>query len=457
MIILLKLATLYVFGFLLVENIHFKGEWYEKLGLAFLLSTGVISILYFLFIWQTNHVESGEFWFILIILNIVLYLLHRPKVKYKKINLREIFTKSNIIVIVCWLAIIFLFACSLVNTFYLPVNTSDSIALFDFRTKIMFLSHKLSDIQTIDGWNSYPMFTSMAGLIGRFLGPEYYGSFYVFMYFSFTLVFYSRLRKTLDKNLASIGTLLMYTTPITLWQSHLNGLTNLSYTIFLSLSILYLYSAFFSRQFLQSDIILSAIFLGLSSWTRGIEPFWTMPIFAITLYLLSKKKIGWLLLYYSIFYSIREIWPIYIKIRYISIATGTQLVVASMLKDNIIAPNGLAISHPFYSAFVYTFKTTFTLLPQSIGYACFLFVIIFLIDLVFGTLSKKQVYFLFMIFGFLAILIFGAVYMVINFHIKINIYNDSYSRLLSTIIPLLWFYIMLSPYWKNLGKFFKSI
>lgn len=455
----LRLVLIIFFGYSFIKFVGFDGSREEKFGLSFLLGIGLISLIYFLFIWAVNRVDVKDFWIITSLLTTVLLILKKPRINLRKLKVPRIFVKPGLVVTISWIVIYSLFILSLVNTFYRPVYTSDSITLFDFRSKIMFLSHRLSDIHIIDAWSSYPMFTSMVGLIWRFLGIENPSSFYPVMYLSFILVFYSILREVVGRDRASVGALMMYTTPVTLWQSQLDGLTNLSYTVFLSLSALYLYKIIIGKESPLYLSVISALFLGLSSWTRGAEPLWVVLVFVATYAFLIKRKMLWLIAYYAIFSSIRELWPIYIKKPYTPIATGLKVVADSAIHANLAIvqinpayPQNQMIYLGFFNSLSYTLKSVLVLLPESLGLVWYLFLVFVGLNVLDHKFSKDQLYFLFVIAGFMAILFFGSLFMVVNFHLRIDVFNDSLSRLLGIVTPLLWFYIMISPTWNKVGR-----
>ena len=445
---IVKILLLVLLGFSFIEFIKFRGSWLEKLGLSFLVGTGLISVVYFLFIWKTDVVSPLHFWLLTILLISLFLLLRRPKPIFKRIELKEIKILPNLIPIICWTVVVVLFLASLINTSYRPVYTVDSLYLFDFRSKVMFLSQKLSEIKQIENWYSFPMFTSMVGLIWRFVGISNPSSYYPVMYFSFTLVFYSILRKVVNKTLASIGTLLVYTTPITFWQAQMDGLTNTPYTIFLCLSVLYIYKIIVSKKPLVSDVVISSLLLGLSTWTRGSEPLWAVPIIIITWIFLTKGKWALLFLYYLIFSSIREVWPLFTHQAYTSAKAAGRVVLGSVVENQ----SGI---YGFYSSLSYTFESMAYLLPKRLGLVFYLFLALFIINLLFHKFSRDQLFYLFVILMMLLILFFGSLFMVINFHITIHVYNDSLSRLLSVLAPPMWLYIIINPAWEEVARQFK--
>lgn len=450
MLIFIKLLSLYLFGFSVVNLLNHKSDFLEKLGLSFLLGTGFSSLIYFLYIWRTDRIVSGEFWLMILFLFLIFLAINLIRKNYIAIKLPNNIPKFKWLPILCWFVILFLFVCSIIITSYTPVHNPDSLYLFDFRAKVMHISHTLSEIRFIENWDVYPMFTSMIGLIWRFTGIENPSSYYPIMYLSFSFIFYSILKKFTNINIASIGTLLMYTTPVTFWQSQLDGMTNIPYTVFLCLSSLYILKMVRSGNLNFSDVFLSAIFLGLSAWTRGIEPLWIVPLFFVTLILVLKRKTLWLLIYYIFFSLIRELWQFFVNQRYTSIQSGVSALVEG-------ATAGAATSANFLNSVSYTAKSMFKLLPASIGLVWYLFFAVLFLTIIVRKISTSQLYVFLTIIGILTVIYFGSLFMVVSFGLVIDVYNDSLSRLLGTLPPLLWIYIILSPTWMSVENMIKSV
>jgi hypothetical protein len=429
-----------LFGVGLTYLISFKGGWLERLGLSFLLGTGTLSIIFFVYIWITNRVSSRDFWLIVVALILLLFIFKRPSVFLKKIEVSKMAVRFNFVSVFCWAVILTLFATSIVNAVYRPVYTTDSLILFDFRSKAMFVSQKLTSIQDITGWQNYPMFTSMIGLISRFLGIDNPSFYYPVMYLSFSILFYSILIKATNKNIASIGTLLMYTTPITLWQSQLDGMTNIPYTIFLCLSVFYIYKVLISKKDNFVDVIISSLFLGLATWTRAAEPLWVVPIFLVTSISFVKKKLMNLCVYLIIFYPISKLWPTYEGWQYSSFgAVGKILIDAALNSPDNGKLFSVRLTHVFNSMLAFS--------SENMGPILLIFVIFIVSDMVFLKSYRDQIFYLLTVTGLLIIIFVGSLFMTINYGFEVNIDNGSLSRLLSIFPPLMWFCITISPAW----------
>jgi hypothetical protein len=203
-----------------------------------------------------------------------------------------------------------------------------------------------------------------------------------------------------------------------------------------------------SKKILFADVVVSSMLLGLSAWTRGSEPLWMIPVVMTTLILMVKQKWNLLLPYYLIFFLIWQIWPWYVGRGYTPI-NSVRSVIAKSVIENDIGRYG------FLSSIEYTFESILKLLPQSLGLVFYLFIAFFILNIVYRRFSAGQLYYLSVIVMMLSALFLGSLFMVINFHIPIHIYNDSLSRLLSIFVPLMWFYIMINPGWNIISDLFK--
>lgn len=446
--IIAKILLLLAFGFSFLNVIKFKGDWMESLGLSFLIGTGLMTVIYFVLAWFTDRVFVIEFWNLVVLLTLTLFAIRLPHFEIKRFKIDRSVIIPNLVPVFCWLAILIIFTASIIYTIYTPIYTVDSLALFDFRSKVMFLSQRLSEIKTIDSWYSFPMFTSMIGLIWRYVGIENPGSYFPLMYLSFTMIFYSISKSIVDKRIASIGTLFMYTTPITLWGSQMGVMTNTSYTIFLSLSIIYLYKILVSKNRYFYNVAIAAILLGLSTWTRATEPIWVVPLLLAVVVLIIYKKIRWLLAFTLIFLVIRTIWPTFTEQPVTPISLATKIVVDKAIQHQ-------ADPYGFYPVLSYTIHSMALMIPQTLGLVLYLFGFTLISDIFFKKFEITQKYFIFSIFGILGIIFLGSLFYVLNFHITLHIYNDSLSRLLGTLTPLMWFYITASRLWAKTGSLLK--
>jgi hypothetical protein len=101
-----------------------------------------------------------------------------------------------------------------------------------------------------------------------------------------------------------------------LFYNSLISLTNLPYAVYLFLGAIYIY-LWDSKLTLRDKkskvgyLILSALFTGLSTWTRSVEPFWAGLLLAVFLVSLYRKKIWNILVFFLLLFPIRQIWLVF--------------------------------------------------------------------------------------------------------------------------------------------------
>lgn len=344
-----------------------------------------------------------------------------------------------------WIGIFGLFIISLVYTLYNPVWTTDSLYYFDFRSKIMFVSHRVSDLSIIQNWSFYPMFTSMVGLISRLSGMENPSFYYPLMFLAFAMVFYSSLKRIMSSTLASLFTLLMYSTPLLYWQSKLDGMTNMPYALFFSIGVLYCIQYVFSKDKKEGAffLIVSVFSLGLSKWVRIQEPFWIIPIIIIIMTSLRTRRIRLLIIGLIIFYLIQKVWPEYIRLSFskmsgvdTSVSLGSAYTKVGSIVTSGDANNvSSGLIGKFSSVLMYVSKITF----NSLSPVSFLFVIS-LLFLVFIGIDMTIYLVLFIIVATYGILIMSTFYSTFVWDWVIKL-ESSLSRMTSLFVPIVWYYL----------------
>jgi hypothetical protein len=427
------LITILFFG-IIIKSIFKKIGIIELLGISFLIGIGLESIILFVIFSQLDLVNAQIYWWIKAAEGIsvmALFLIKRPKlILRKECTLKSIISWSGLF----WLGILLLFTLSLIYTLYYPVYTTDSLYYFDFRSKIMFLSHSVSGISIIPNWSYYPMFTSMVGLISRLSGSDNPSFYYPIMFLSFALIFYSSLRRFSTRNIASIFTLLMYSTPLLYWQSRLDGMTNLPYAIFLGTGFIYAIDYLITKkENSQYYLFFSILALGLSRWVRIQEPFWMIPLIPISIKLVWNKNFLNLLLGILLFYSICSIWPNYIS-KTFNKMHGKNTTVSAVGAIKTLSVENKKI----LSTIGHVSSDTSITMYQSLSPISVLF-IISLVFLPLIEINYPIAISLYFIFGSWALIIISTLYGSFVWSWMLDLQN-SLSRLSSFFVPLIWYY-----------------
>jgi len=287
-----------------------KHNLWGNLGLSYLLGIGIFTFLMFL----TN--VAGII-FSLTNELLLLALIAIPLVFYKKsqigkfsIEIVQSFKKSKMSSVEKIMLGVMAFAVisSFINTFYWPVYLWDSLVLYDFRGVIFAASGFMKEAFVDNYYTGYPLLTSLAHTIVYLSGGKYPQFLYSLFYLSLGLGFYGSLREFISRKLSLFFTaVLLITGPI--FYHSLISYTNLPYTTFLCLGALYVYLWDKKKQI--GYLILSALLVGLSTWTRSVEPFWLAVFLVIFLVSIYRKRI-WSVLTFSIFFfPIHEAWKVF--------------------------------------------------------------------------------------------------------------------------------------------------
>jgi hypothetical protein len=199
---------------------------------------------------------------------------------------------------------------ALVLSSYWPVTDWDSIVLYDFRAKSFVHTGFMQEGLEIGYFLGYPLLVSLGHAWLYMLGFYYPGLIHSLFYVSFTLLFYVMIRKIASRKWALIWTL-VFSMSSQLFDHALMTYTNLPYTVYLVSG--YFYFINWIQTGKKDAFIMSAILIGLSTWTRSAEPFWVVIfIFAIAMTCLKKQ---WLsaLQYGAIVLLFRTPWQIFEK------------------------------------------------------------------------------------------------------------------------------------------------
>jgi len=201
---------------------------------------------------------------------------------------------------------------SAIQNFFWPITDWDAMALYDFRAKIVAETGSFSLGRELGYFYQYPPFTSLLHTSVYVLGFQRAKIWYSFLYGSFLLVFYSLSRKQTSPSLSLSATLALAVNPL-IAEHAIIAYTNLAYTMFLGLGIVYLWQWFTTRD--SQSVILGGVLVAASCWSRSSEPFWLVGVMLLVgiAFLAMKHKIiksfifsilGALLIFW-----LRTVWP----------------------------------------------------------------------------------------------------------------------------------------------------
>lgn len=415
----------------------------ERIGISFLLGSGIFTLAVFCYSTFGVKITTESTLFALtigIIFIILLLKLFKRKVVINPIGFMKFFITFPLVDKIIVFAIASLMIGSLVVTLYFPVNAWDSIVLYDFRARIVaqqgFYAQIASNFSYFAG---YPLFTSLSHTLVYIFNGNNPQFLYSLLYVSFIFIFYTNLRKFVDRRISLVASLMLATAPAIFDHSTV-AYTNLPYTIFLVTGTTYLFNWIVKKKTF-GYLILSAVLVGLSTWSRAAEPFWIINMLILlflTLYRF-KRYIFSTLVYTIFFFLIKTPWslfnysePMKSKIPVTSVITAELSSYASTLSKTIFDPDRIN------QVMVYIYQNVITSWYPLI----FLFLFCLFVSLK-NIFTRASTIFLIIIFLHFALLLYGSYRFSFDFAEWINI-PDSARRMAMFFIPFMIFYIGLS-------------
>ena len=280
------------------------------LGVSYLLGIGLFTFLMFL----TNIAGIR---FSLINELILLLLVSTPLVLLKRKEMGKFITETihasktlNLSPIekVMLTVLAFITVSSLVNTLYWPVSLWDSLVLYDFRAHIFAASGFMKDAFIDTYYIGYPLLTSLGHTIVYLAGGKYPQYLHSLFYISLGASFYGILREFVSRKISLLSTLILLIAQPLFYHS-LISYTNLAYAVYLSLGAIYVY--LWEKKKQTGYLILSALLVALSTWTRSVEPFWLAVFLVVFLVSIYRKKLLSIVTFSLFFFPIHEAWKVF--------------------------------------------------------------------------------------------------------------------------------------------------
>lgn len=309
MLLLLLLVLIYLIGYLLINLIYNKASVIEKICLGYISSIGLLTFSSFILnLYQFPFSKETLFYQLLcsLIITITLNFLAKKQL-HSKIFKRFTFkiphlTKYEKIALLVTVA---LSSLAIISSLYWPVKDWDSIVLYDFRAKTFVATGHMDDGINRGYFFGYPLLTSIAHSYVYFVNFQQPGIIHSLFYVSFLGIVYSFLKKQTNKKWSIIWTTLIAMSPGLYGHAQMTY-TNISYVVYLVSAFIYLHLWLKNKNI--STLIISALLLGLSTWSRSTEPFWMILILISFIgSIFNKKLITWII-YPIIVYLIRIPW-----------------------------------------------------------------------------------------------------------------------------------------------------
>ena len=294
--ILLIILTCF-YAYLFLKAVGYDCQWHESLGLSYLLGMGCFTYLMFILNWLGLPFNKMTGLSLIIVLTLIFSLLSFKKFnlikdlrqsrdrlkKYLALKGKFIFWQKLMIV-----NLIFMLISVIVRASYWPVSNWDSIVLYDYLAK-QFASKGFIDYGVESAFLGYPFLISLSHAWLYLFKIFQAGLIHSLFYTAFILVFFSFIRKKTNLTWALIAaTFLALSSPFI--DHAFMTYTNLAYSIYLCTSFLYFINWYLEKK--NSNVIIAALLLGLSTWTRSIEPFWLLSIGLMGYLTLRSKKLS---------------------------------------------------------------------------------------------------------------------------------------------------------------------
>jgi len=429
-----------LFGLLITFLVVPKMHPVERVGLSYVLGLGFLTLFMFFSYLAGFKFNLGNTLNILVVLVLVVFIFTRRKIipyitdlasSFSLVN----FSKTEKIII---LVLAFLVIFSLISTLYYPVNAWDALVLYDWRAKLFVATGSMVEAIRRGYFFGVPLLTSLAHTWVYFLNGKQPEFIYTLFFLSFITMFYGALREFTTRGIC-LGVVLIVATIPDIFEHSTFAYTNFPYTVYFVMGTIYLYIWMIKEK--KGYLILSALMLGLSTWTRSTEPFWLINFMILIIYSLYKREIWQPLLFAFLFFSIRQPWVIFEN----SILSLDTTVSGRIFEGVTVILRQFNFSHVFLIfGFVYN-----NLFSQQIIY--WLGLLIFVVWERKFNHKKKNVWLSGMIIGYALLVIVGTYVFSLTFQDwKIG---GSLARMAMFFPPLILFYIASSKKLKELFKY----
>jgi hypothetical protein len=449
LIIIISIQLLLMFLGILIAVATGMHRKFEIISISYLLGSGIFTIVFLLVHWFLGISLNTNNFFISAIVIFSFFFLLCLVSKTKIRILSEVLNISNYFKITqnnsklenyIFYSIILLISYSFIENYSWPIIDWDALAFYDFRAKIMALNGNMIEGIRLGYFFQYPPYTSFLHLFGYIFATSRVKIIYTFIYSSFIFCFYSLTRRRQDNLISLFFTLLLATTPM-IFEHSTMAYSNLSFTAFFSLGIIYLWY-YFSEPSIN-DLLIGSILIGLSTWIRSTEPFWLVGLVLILISLFKHKKnffvstisMSWLALP-------DKLWRFFLK----DLSKKTHLEITDISSH---ASSAITDFISFKTSFMTYLIRFFEVLKYLIFVLSPQFLLIFLLLLIsfFISFNKKSVE------AFTILMLFGIVFLgtyIFSFTFETwNLIGGSIIRMSMIFIPLLLFIISKDLKYEN--------
>lgn len=415
----------------------------ELLSISFLLGSGLVSIVFFLLHWLLNfELDSANFIssnmgvmlasFVIIIFTNQTHDFRNFLKSFNFPNYREKITNQSLFNKMILGIISILVVYSFLENYFWPIVDWDAIAFYDFRARIMAQNGDMSEGLRLNYFFQYPPYTSFLHVFGYIFKVTRVKVAYTFIYASFIGTFYYLLRRVQNKSASLLTTLLLATNAL-IFEHAVTAYTNLPYTAFFSLGIIYLLH--YTNRRRAFDMVVGSILVLLSVWVRSTEPFW---IAAVVLLWSSGVKnyleiVGKILITIFISYPNR-IWRHFIT--QLSINENMPTIDSQTHTVNAIS-DFINANHSYIDLFIRGLEVSYFLIG-TLAPVFFFITVLFLISNNFNWSKKYDL----LTLGILSAIVWGGTYIFSYTFETWDLIGNSVLRMCMIFIPLILFVIV---------------
>lgn len=283
-----------------------KSTIIEKIGLRFLLGSGLTTLTWFSLFRLGMSFSIFSFLLASVIVHCIGFVVSKLIGSPQPVD--RIVLKSTLDKVLAG-SILLLGFSHLLITSYNPITSWDSIALYDFAGRIAASSGNLNHLVSSTYYMSYPLYVSLSHAAMYLFGAINPQGLHSLILISFMAVIFGRLYSWTNIRYALLGTLLALSS-YQIYYHASYAYTNIPYVSFLIIGYLYAVSGD-KKSNSPGYLLLSSVMLGLSTWTRSSEPFWIVGVILLLWQGWRLKQIGYSIFAVVIMFMTRSIWTSY--------------------------------------------------------------------------------------------------------------------------------------------------
>lgn len=309
--LILSVLAIYLIGYALFKLILpvTRRHFVEKLALSFGLGTGAISLVTVLMFHARVEVNLTNLLFIFCPLVIGFLYIERKtpfgqKLSESSIHSPLAFFPKDLSILEILLIIIIMVSIGLVSfqALFKPMFTYDALSIWALKAKIFFKEQTIftDDFYDSDRLHYHPRYPLLIPLVENWIynclgcvNDRLVKIIFPLFYFSLISVFYSTQRRLFSRRHSLIFTALLATIPAFVRSDKggaaFSGYVDIPLAFFYTTGVIYLF--FWMKYRKREDIIISAIFSGLSMFTKneGLGLF-AITIFCLCIFVLFNSK-----------------------------------------------------------------------------------------------------------------------------------------------------------------------